>query len=167
MTVQNNKFPIIIFLIGLVFGQGLTEEDNRFSDFQISSQNYLTDQKGNVLMHVNVWGTVKNPGRQLVYEGIDLATLFSLVGGPMQGANMKKVRLYREIPDKDQKLTYIINLESFIKSGDRSEFIKIKPNDTILIPQKLSSYLLNQIGTINTVFSLLNLYFAIESRYIQ
>ena len=151
--------------MGLVFAQGLTEEDNRFSDFQISSQNYLTDKKGNVLMHVNVWGTVKNPGRQLVYEGIDLATLFSLVGGPMQGANMKKVRLYREIPDEDQKLTYIINLESFIKSGDRSEFIKIKPNDTILIPQKLSSYVLNQIGTVNTVFSLLNLYFAIESRY--
>lgn len=151
--------------MGLVFGQGLTEEDNRFSDFQISSQNYLTDQKGNVLMHVNVWGTVKNPGRQLVYEGIDLATLLSLVGGPMQGANMKRVRLYREIPDEDQKLTYIINLESFINTGDRSEFIKIKPNDTILIPQKLSSYVLNQIGTVNTIFSLLNLYFAIESRY--
>tara|TARA_B100001564_G_C20571444_1_gene638553 strand:+ start:258 stop:716 length:459 start_codon:yes stop_codon:yes gene_type:complete len=151
--------------MGLVFGQGPTEGGDRFSDFQISSQNYLTDKKGNVLMHVNVWGTVKNPGRQLVYEGIDLATLFSLVGGPMQGANMKKVRLYREIPDEDQKLTYIINLESFIKSGNRSEFIKIKPNDTILIPQKLSSYMLNQIGTINTIFSLLNLYFAIESRY--
>jgi len=163
--MQNNKLSIIIFLMGLVFGQGLTEEDNRFSDFQISSQNYLTDQKGNVLMHVNVWGTVKNPGRQLVYEGIDLATLLSLVGGPMQGANMKRVRLYREIPDEDQKLTYIINLESFINTGDRSEFIKIKPNDTILIPQKLSSYVLNQIGTVNTIFSLLNLYFAIESRY--
>tara|TARA_X000001036_G_scaffold349584_1_gene330145 strand:- start:8927 stop:9388 length:462 start_codon:yes stop_codon:yes gene_type:complete len=151
--------------MGLVFAQGLTEEDNRFSDFQISSQNYLTDQKGNVLMHVNIWGTVKNPGRQLVYEGIDLATLLSIVGGPMQGANMRRVRLYREIPDEDQKLIYIIDLESFINTGDRSEFIKIKPNDTILIPQKLSSYVLNQIGTVNTVFSLLNLYFAIESRY--
>ena len=89
-------------------------------------------------MYVNIWGTVKNPGRQLVYEGVDLATLLSIVGGPMQGANMKKVRLYREVPDLDQKLTYIIDLESFISTGDRSEFIKIKPNDTILIPQKLS-----------------------------
>ena len=149
----------------MVFSQDLTENDNGYSDFQISSQNYLTDQKGNVLMYVNIWGTVKNPGRQLVYEGIDLATLLSIVGGPMQGANMKKVRLYREIPDSDQKLTHVIDLESFISTGDRSEFIKIKPNDTILIPQKLSSYVLNQIGTVNTIFSLLNLYFAIESRY--
>ena len=162
--MQNKKLLIIIFLIGIVFSQDLAENDNGYSDFHISSQNYFTDQKGNVLMYVNVWGTVKNPGRQLVYEGIDLATLLSIVGGPMQGANMKKVRLYREIPDLDQKLTYIIDLESFIKKGDRSEFIKIKPNDTILIPQKLSSYVLNQIGTVNTIFSLLNLYFAIESR---
>ena len=163
--MQNKIFLIIIFLIGMVYSQDLTENDNGYSDFQISSQNYLTDQKGNVLMYVNIWGTVKNPGRQLVYEGIDLATLLSIVGGPMQGANMKKVRLYREMPDSDQKLTHVIDLESFISTGDRSEFIKIKPNDTILIPQKLSSYVLNQIGTVNTIFSLLNLYFAIESRY--
>ena len=165
--MQNKKLLIIIFLIGIVFSQDRAEDDNGYSDFHISSQNYFTDQKGNVLMYVNVWGTVKNPGRQLVYEGIDLATLLSIVGGPMQGANMKKVRLYREIPDLDQKLTYIIDLESIINKGDRSEFIKIKPNDTILIPQKLSSYVLNQIGTVNTIFSLLNLYFAIESRYNQ
>tara|TARA_B100000886_G_scaffold179022_1_gene122721 strand:+ start:49 stop:546 length:498 start_codon:yes stop_codon:yes gene_type:complete len=165
--MENKKLLIIIILLGMVFSQDLTEIDNGYSDFQISSQNYLTDQKGNVLMYVNVWGTVINPGRQLVYEGIDLATLLSIVGGPMQGANMKKVRLYREIPDLNQKLTYLIDLESFISTGDRSEFIKIKPNDTILIPQKFSSYVLNQIGTVNTLFSLLNLYFAIESRYNQ
>ena len=165
--MENKKLLIIIILLGMVFSQDLTEIDNGYSDFQISSQNYLTDQKGNVLMYVNVWGTVINPGRQLVYEGIDLATLLSIVGGPMQGANMKKVRLYREIPDLNQKLTYVIDLESFISTGDRSEFIKIKPNDTILIPQKFSSYVLNQIGTVNTLFSLLNLYFAIESRFNQ
>ena len=165
--MENKKLLIIIILLGMVFSQDLTEIDNGYSDFQISSQNYLTDQKGNVLMYVNIWGTVQNPGRQLVYEGIDLATLLSIVGGPMQGANMKKVRLYREIPDLNQKLTYLIDLESFISTGDRSEFIKIKPNDTILIPQKFSSYVLNQIGTVNTLFSLLNLYFAIESRYNQ
>ena len=163
--MKNQKLFKIIFLMGLVFSQDLTENDNGYSDFQISSQNYLTDQKGNVLMNVNVWGTVKNPGRQLVYEGIDFATLLSIVGGPMQGANMKRVRLYREIPDEDQKLTYIINLESFLNTGDRSEFIKIKPNDTILIPEKFSSYVLKQVGSINTILSLLNLYFAFESRY--
>ena len=156
--------PILICL-SLIFAQEQVVEEKNFSDYQISSQNYLTDEEGNVLMYVNIWGTVKSPGRQLVYEGIDLATLLSLVGGPMDGANMKKVRLYRETPDEDQTLKYLIDLESFIETGDRSEFIKIKPNDTILIPKTLTSSFLEQVGTVNTLFSLLNLYFTIESRY--
>ena len=41
----------------------------------------MTDDKGNILMYINVWGNVKNPGRHLVYDGVDLATLFSVVGG--------------------------------------------------------------------------------------
>ena len=49
--MQNKKLLIIIFLMGIVFSQDLTENDNGYSDFQISSQNYLTDQKGNVLMY--------------------------------------------------------------------------------------------------------------------
>ena len=158
-------FILILILLSQIFAQDKEVEEKIFSDYQISSQNYLTDDKGNVLMYVNVWGTVNKPGRQLVYEGIDLATLLSIVGGPMSGADMRKVRLYRETPDAGDVLSYVINLESFIKTGDRSEFIKIKPNDTILIPGTLTGTILKQIGTFNTIFSLLNLYFTIESRF--
>ena len=83
----------------------------------------------------------------------------------MSGADMSKVRLYRETPDEGHILSYVINLESFIKTGDRSEFIKIKPNDTILIPRTITGTLLKQIGTFNTIFSLLNLYLTIDSRF--
>ena len=139
--------------------------DTKIFDYKVSSQNYLTDEKGNVLMYVNVWGTVGTPGRFLVYEGIDLATLLSIVGGPVGGANMSRVRLYREIPDENDNISYVINLESFIKTGDRSEFIKIKPNDTVVIPSTFKGTFLKQVGTFNTMFSLLNLYFSIESKF--
>ena len=56
----------------------------------------------------------------------------------------------------------IINLEEFINTGNRSRFIKIKPNDTIIVPQKISSYVLAKIGIINTLFSLLTLYLQLE-----
>jgi hypothetical protein len=123
----------------------------------------LTDDKGNILMYVNVWGHVGSAGRNLVYDGIDLATLMSIVGGPNKGANMKKVRVYREVPDADGTLVYHIDLNNFINTGNRSNFIKIKPNDTIIVPQKLSSYFLTQIGTINTLFSLINIYLQLEN----
>ena len=142
-----------------LFAQNNIAEELKFSDFQISSERYLTDEKGNIMMYVNIWGHVGSPGHHLVYEGIDLATLISVVGGPRSGANMKKVRVYREIPEEDGTLVYYLDFEKFVSSGDRSEFIRIKPNDTIIIPEKISNYILTQVGTVNTFLSLFNLYF--------
>ena len=112
----------IISFVAIIVGQNELEEVNKFSNHQISSEKYLTDEKGYVAMYVNIWGEVGTPGRHLVYDGIDFATLISIVGGPAQGANMRKVRLYREVPDFDGTLTYDIDLDSFIRTGDRTNF---------------------------------------------
>ena len=151
-------------MFGLLFAQNDIAEEPTFSDFQISSERYLTDDKGNIMMYVNIWGHVGKPGHHLVYEGIDLATLMSVVGGPKSGANMKKVRVYREIPEDDGTLVYHLDFEKFVSSGDRSGFIRIKPNDTIIIPEKMSNYILTQVGTVNTFLSLFNLYFQLTNK---
>ena len=157
------KYLLSLLLLALLFPQGDVAEQPTFSDFQISSERYLNDEKGNIMMYVNVWGHVGSPGHHLVYEGIDLATLMSVVGGPNKGANMKKVRVFREIPEEDGTLVYYLDFEKFVSSGDRSEFIRIKPNDTIIIPEKISNYILTQVGTLNTFLSLFNLYFQLTN----
>ena len=157
------KYFVVILLGSLLIAQDKVVELPTFLDFQISSERYLTNSIGTIMMNVNVWGHVGSPGSHIVYDGIDFASLLSLVGGPMDGANLKNVRIYREIPDADGSLVYHIDLNEFINTGNRSEFIKIKPNDTIIVPQKISSYLLKQIGTINTFFSLLNIYLQLEN----
>ena len=157
------KYTLLLLLFGLLFAQNNIAEQPTFSDFQISSERYLNDEKGNIMMYVNVWGHVGSPGHHLVYEGIDLATLMSVVGGPKSGANMKKVRVYREILEDDGTLIYHLDFEKFVSSGDRSEFIRIKPNDTIIIPEKMSNYILTQVGTVNTFLSLFNLYFQLTN----
>jgi hypothetical protein len=158
------KYTLSLLMFGLLFAQNDIAEEPTFSDFQISSERYLTDEKGNMMMYVNIWGHVGSPGHHLVYEGIDLATLMSVVGGPKSGANMKKVRVYREIPEDDGTLVYHLDFEKFVSSGDRSEFIRIKPNDTIIIPEKISNYILTQVGTVNTFLSLFNLYFQLTNK---
>jgi len=152
------KYTLSLLMFGLLFAQSNIAEQPTFSDFQISSERYLTNTNGNIMMNVNVWGHVSTPGSHIVYDGIDFASLLSIVGGPKDGANLKKVRIYREIPDVDGSLVYQIDLNEFINTGNRSKFIKIKPNDTIIMPQKFSSYLFKQVGTINTLFGLINIY---------
>ena len=85
----NNIFFIILF-ISISFPQsGKVDYNGRVkSDYVINGQDYIASEDGTLLMYVNVWGHVKNPGTYLVYENIDLLTLISLAGGPISGANL-------------------------------------------------------------------------------
>jgi len=96
---------------------------------------YFTDSYGNILMNVNVWGSATHTGTITVPEGSDLSTVISLAGGPGKGANLEKVRINRSQPDRDGKMTYLVNLSSFSKYGDRTGNIDMLPNDTVIIPE--------------------------------
>ncbi len=156
---------ILMILLGVISAQDKSDLAPTFTDFQISSERYMTDENGNIMMYVNIWGHVSNPGHVLVYEGIDMATLLSWVGGPLSGADLKNVKLFREVADKNGRIAYNLNFNNFIENGDRSEFIEIKPNDTIIIPRTNFNYFLSHVGTINTLLGLLNLYITISRNF--
>tara|TARA_Y100000591_G_scaffold316606_1_gene325381 strand:- start:151 stop:645 length:495 start_codon:yes stop_codon:yes gene_type:complete len=159
---MKNTLIIILMVTGIVICQNVYTSNENIRDYQLSSKKYFTDTDGTILMKVNVWGHVNSPGGHMVYDGIDFASLLSIVGGPLNGADLKKVRLYREVPDHNGNLTYKINLDDFIRSGDRTEFIKINPNDTIIIPQKFTNVIMQQVGTVNTFLSLAMLYMQLQ-----
>ena len=119
---------------------------------------YLSSGDGIIRMYVNVWGHVANPGRILVDEGIDIATLLSLTGGPNKGANMKQIRIYHEFPDQKGNIIHTIDFTNFLNQGDRSNFITVLPNDTFIIKQTSWSYIIQEISTINTIMNLINIY---------
>ena len=96
---------------------------------------HFTDSMGNILMYVNVLGEVYKPGQHIVRQDSDVSSVLSLVGGPTEDANLKKAKLLRYKPDEDGRQTYPINLESYFEEGDRSEFVELKPNDTLVIPE--------------------------------
>ena len=158
---------LIIFLSGLFAQTQQAPTYAGMAQHQVSSKRYFTDEFGNILMNVNFWGHVNKPGRHVVYDGIDLATLLSMVGGPMSGANLKKVRLFRETEDDNGKLVYEINMENFLKTGDRGDFVKVLPNDTYIVPQTVTSYVMSQVGTLNTFLSVANIYLQILYRQDQ
>ena len=165
LTQRLRKYVYLLsffFCLGIVSAQTYIPTRTERSLVPRSGERYVTDEFGVIRMYVNVWGHVNSPGSYLVYDGIDLATLMSVTGGPKRGANFKGVTLFREIPDVNGNLIYHINMDNFLKSGDRSEFIKILPNDTVIIQQKPLSYVLSQTYLLNTFLSIINLYYLIQ-----
>ena len=60
------------------------------------AKKYIIGDRGNVLMHVNIIGHVKNPGHHIVYEDIDILTAIS-VAGYLPGTNLKNNYIIRRI----------------------------------------------------------------------
>lgn len=146
---------IILSIVGTASGQISTGSS---SSYPRSGERYITDENGIIKMWVNVWGQVNHPGSHLVYDGIDLATLLSITGGPKAGANLKKIRLFRELPDANGQLSLSIDLKKFLKSGDRGDFTRVLPNDTFVIPQSFSSYIISNLNIVNTLLNFYNLW---------
>lgn len=150
---------LLILLLPVIFCFSFSQSEPEKVNIRSSTgARYVSGEDGVIRMYVNVWGHVDSPGRILVDEGIDLATLFSLTGGPKKGAKMKNVRVYHEYPDKYGNILNIIDFTEFLKMGDRSNFISIQPNDTFIIKQTTWSYMIEEIGTVNTLMNFINLY---------
>jgi hypothetical protein len=153
------KQLLLFILVPVIFCFSFSQfEPDKVNIQSNTGARYVSGEDGIIRMYVNVWGHVPRPGRILVDDGIDLATLLSLTGGPKKGANMKNVRVYHEYPDKNGNVVSVIDFTEFLETGDRSNFISIQPNDTFLIKQTAWSYMIQEIGTVNTFMNFINLY---------
>ena len=129
-------------------------------DYSISGDKYVVDDRGNILMHVNIIGHVKNPGRHLVHEGINILSAISVAGGYLPGTNLKNITLVRESENGDAHNMKIINLDEFYKSGNKNPDI-ILPNDTIIVEEKVFSSIFRRNNTLNSILQILNIYLQI------
>ena len=147
------NFFYFFFFICILNTQLFAENFLPIKEYQMSSEKYISGPDGKVYMNINFWSTGKNSGIVQVQEGIDFASLMSSIGGPAQFSNLKKIRLYRETPDENGQMVHIIDLTAFLKSGDRSNFPKIKPNDTIVIEKTLLGVLIEDISTFQSIIA--------------
>ena len=163
--ILKNYIVCYFILIAFSLGAQTSSEKRTIKDYQLSSEQYISGVDGKVYMNVSFWGAGGNSGTIQVQEGIDFASLMSAVGGPNQYANLKKIRLYREKPDQNGQLIYYIDLTEFLDTGDRSNFPKIKPNDTIVIKKTLAGILIEDISTIQTLLTSLTLFITLGNTF--
>ena len=158
------KYLYLFFITPIILCTGFSQSGSDNINFQPNTgARYVSSEDGVLRMYVNIWGHVPRPGRILVDDGIDLATLLSLSGGFNKGSDIKNVRVYHEYPDKNGNIVKIIDFKEFLETGDRSNFITIQPNDTFIIKQTAWSYMIQEVGTVNTLLNFLNLYLNISN----
>jgi hypothetical protein len=135
---------------------GMSDQKNGYKplagpNYPLGQDSYFTDDMGNILMIINVIGEVNKPGQIVVQEDADFSVIIPLAGGLKESANMKKVLVTRKEPDNDGIQAYKVNLKAYFEKGDRSSFILLKPNDTIIIPTK-KGFSLDVITRISGIF---------------
>lgn len=165
LYIYNKKSFSIVFLIYFIFFisfPSILLSQKTSKDQLLSPERYTTDQNGNIFINVNLWGHVANPGSHLVYDGIDIATLLSVAGGPLPGADLKRIKVIRANNNINEDVMSIINVDKFYRSGDKSDFIRILPNDTVVIEQKVMSNLLSRTNLFSSILQLISLYLQIS-----
>jgi hypothetical protein len=129
--------------------------------YPLVQDSYFTDDSGNILMIVNVLGEVNRQGQIVVRENADFSTILALSGGLRQDANLKKVIVARQTSEGNGLQAYTIDIRQFYKRGDRSSFVALKPNDTIIFPEK--SFSLSKIArVVSIIYPWVSLYDVIQ-----
>ena len=145
----------IKFVIFIMFLSVLMPMNYDFSKSP-TGEDYITGEDGIKRIYVNIWGHVKNPGPYLVYENIDIITLLSIAGGPLDGADFSKVKIISK--NSDAKF---IDIDEIINSNKYSE-VKFDPYDTIVLRPTSKYYILNNASAINSILQIVNIIIALQ-----
>ena len=114
--------------------------------------------------YINVWGFVNTPGRIIVNEGDDIISAISLAGGTKEGASFKKIKIYRQDPSNNKSSYYELDLNDYLNNKHDFKFAKLKPSDVIIVDQKMSSLLFNNISIYNSLLSFIVLFISISNQ---
>ncbi len=107
------------------------------SNTPFASRYTITGGSENVLtIDVQVWGQVNRPGQYQVPDRTDLIGLISFAGGPTESAKLEEIRIVRPLAsgEKVQK----VDIEEFIKSGNRELIPDLTPGDVVVVPASRS-----------------------------
>tara|TARA_Y100000768_G_C23911749_1_gene650331 strand:+ start:286 stop:765 length:480 start_codon:yes stop_codon:yes gene_type:complete len=157
MKVFNKIIAVVIIMTSLSFSQSLSERP--LNNTVITGEKYVSGQDGIARIYINVWGHVKFPGTYLVYDGINLVNSLSLAGGPLDGANLKKIKIISQ----ENKTSKTYNLQKDISNMDYLNNAKMQPFDTIIVYQTTGNKILSRSSLIAAVLQLLNLIYTINN----
>jgi len=151
------KIIILILMVSSTFSQSLSGSQGKML---LTGEKYLTGEDGIVRIQVNIWGHVRTPGSYIIFDGSDIISALSLAGGPLPGANLKKVYIITSNDGKNKKK---YNLEDYIEKSSINEKIELKPFDTIVVNPTNSYRLFSQSNIVGILIQLLTLGYTVQN----
>lgn len=144
--MQNVKLLTILFFVLLLTtlcSETAWSQQSESGTFLNRASQYYLGNKDEILMNVNIWGFVSKPGQYLVPRHTNLIALMSFAGGPIEGADLKTVRIIRQIDqlamanglngNSDGSLIVSVNVKQYLETGKADLIPLLQAGDTILI----------------------------------
>tara|TARA_Y100001970_G_C13606078_1_gene542564 strand:- start:70 stop:522 length:453 start_codon:yes stop_codon:yes gene_type:complete len=144
--MEKIRLYTILILLSLVF-------PIKENQYEIpSGEEYIIGEDGIKRIYINIWGHVKHPGTYLVFENIDIATLLSMAGGPLDGANLKDIEIISQYDNNIESIDFFKTL-----SYEKKDQVQFGPYDTIRIRPTTSYYLTENAYLVNVLLQLITL----------
>ncbi len=147
------RFVIIFFFLVLIvhplFGQEFdTQPQIQFGD---RPAQYILGDNDVLLITVNLWGHIRKPGIYSVPSSFGIIDLLSSAGGPLRSARLNDVRIIR----KNQEVI-TVNVDEFIKTGNKDLLVPLQPGDVIIVSGSISDIFGRVVGFMRDVAIIVN-----------
>jgi hypothetical protein len=145
---------ISIFCIGYGYAQDM-DVPMQFSD---RPAQYILGGKDILLININLWGHVQRPGIYSIPSAYSIIDLISSAGGPLKTARLNDVRIIRQ----NQQVVKV-DIEQFIKTGNRELLPFLQPGDTVIVSGSIADVFSTIVGIMRDLAIIANV-FIIASR---
>lgn len=154
---MGRAFYLLVLLITIIFLKNSFSQDYQMqAPVQYSDRpaQYILGSDKVLLITVNLWGHVQKPGIYSIPSSFGLVDLLSSAGGPLGTARLNDVRIIR----KNQEVI-TINLEEFIKTGNKDLLVSLQPGDVIIVSGSISSIFRSVVGFVRDLAIIANVIF--------
>ena len=141
-----------LFMVVLCHQVGYSQDggDSFGSQYDRAAQ-YVLGSSDVLLISVNLWGHIRKPGIYNVPSNFGIIDLLSSAGGPLKTARLNDVRIIRK---NEEVIT--VNIEEYIKTGNRDLLVSLQPGDVVIVSGSISDIFGRIVGTIRDFAIIVN-----------
>lgn len=132
ITLNGFLLPTVVMAQPGGYTEGRISTDRAYAQRVGEDGQYYLNEYNELLIRVNIWGKVRNPGQYFVPATTDLITLISIAGGPDYRSRLSDITVVRESKTGENEVIEV-NVKKYLKTGDKRLIPDLKPEDTVVV----------------------------------